>query len=116
MTKMELSYMDYDLFFQDGNKVIHVVTGTQTFDEFLEVDEEDQEALFDYMNSLDETSKSNVKVNYPDTSSFTNYSNKGIFSYDCAEGFYKLASEPETQLNAKLLPKQIQNILPKIKL
>ncbi len=117
MTEMELSTMDMDVFFKDGNKVVHLASCGSIRPEFLLPNfESDQDELFNYFDNLSDCSKSILKVAddiYPDSSSFEEYGNKGIYSYDGDDGVEVLVVEPTEPIKVSDLPVDVQNLLPK---
>jgi hypothetical protein len=115
MTEMELSMIDGDFFFKDGNKVVHLASCGMVRDEFLEPKfEDEQDELFEYFDNLPNTSGHILKVSddiYPDSSSFEEYGDKGLYSYDGDEGNLSLVIEPTVPLKVSDLPTNIQNLL-----
>jgi len=110
ISAQELSIMDFDFFFKDGDKIIHEASNGE-IDKYLELDSDDQDELFDYFDNLKETSDYDITdkaVIYPITDSFTDMAKKGIYSYDAGE----LVSTPKTPLSYKNLPDNIKKILP----
>lgn len=114
MTVEDLMDYDYDLFFKDGEKLIHIASCGEVHPTFEKIDIDVNDAIREHILAMADTSGFDLKVSnddVPDTSSFEGYSKKGIYSYDFFDGNLELMTEPTTPLSVSSLPQEIQSKL-----
>ena len=110
-TEQDLAGMDLDLFFKDGNKIIMDATNGEIKDKYLQVDEDDQDELWNYFWNTGHKSKFQVSQKssdkYPIIDSFTEMAEVGIYAHDMGQ----LVATPTNPISYNDLPKNIQKML-----
>jgi len=84
-TEIELSTMDFTLFFEKNNKIVAIASNGYALDKFLTLDSDNQDKLSEYFYGLRDTSGFTINEDapdYPDNISFTELAKKGIYAYD----------------------------------
>ena len=113
-TELELSGMDYEILFKKDDKIVVITTNGCIEDKFF-VDEDAQEALFDFIYNQETKSEWNIipemKKVYPDCSSFTDMAELGLYVYDMHNNVETLVVEPTRPLLVSDLPEELQNLL-----